>query len=118
MRNGMDPKEKRREIFERYARRVEVRRRVEQRGGKKIERGARRGVRPMMKRKDITPGVSEEECVVLERNIDKDRLAKSCNIESRVSNGDTSSSSRRGPGDPVRTPWLLHSATTLEEDEA
>jgi hypothetical protein len=37
----MDPEEKRRERVEIYARRVELRRKVEQRSGKKIERGER-----------------------------------------------------------------------------
>jgi hypothetical protein len=89
-----------------------------------------------MKRKETTPGGSVDVCVVLERRTYEDRPAKRCNIESRVSNGDTISSSsrrrrrrrrgrsrssgshKRGPINEVQTPCFLWSATSLEEDEA
>jgi hypothetical protein len=41
-----------------------------------ISRGATRGVRPRMKRKETTPGGSVKECVVLERSTGEDRPAK------------------------------------------
>jgi len=63
-----------------------------------------------------------EDCVVPERSTGEDRLVKRHSIESRVSSGDTSSrrnsSGPRGPGDKVRTPWLLQSVATLKKDEA
>jgi hypothetical protein len=74
-----------------------------------------------MKRKETAPGGSVEECVVPEWSTGEDRPTKRHNVESRVSSGDTSSSSSsspRGPGDEVQTPWLLWSVTTSEEDEA
>jgi hypothetical protein len=54
-----------------------------------------------MKRKETTPGGSAKECVVPERSTDEDRPTKRCDIESRVSSGDTSSSGSRGPKDEV-----------------
>jgi hypothetical protein len=51
-----------------------------------------------------------------------DSLTKRRGIESRVSNGDTSSSGggsgKRGPEDEFRTPWILQRTTTLEEGKA
>jgi hypothetical protein len=42
-----------------------------------------------MKRKETTPRGSVEECVLPERSTYEDRPTKRCDIESRVSNGDT-----------------------------
>jgi hypothetical protein len=71
-----------------------------------------------MKRMETTPGGSARECVMLERITYEDRPTKRRGIESRVSNGDTNSSSgRRGPKEEVQTPWSLRSAATSEEDE-
>jgi hypothetical protein len=96
----MDLEERRRQINERYARRFELRRKVEQRSGRKLVRDAQQGVKPMMKRKEITPRGSAGECVVPERSIDEDRPTKRCGIEDRVSSGDTDSSSGpKGLGD-------------------
>jgi hypothetical protein len=71
-----------------------------------------------MKRKEITLGGSAKEYVVPEWSTYEDRPMKRRVIEDRVSNGDTNSDSSKGLGDEVHTPWLLQSATTLEEDEA
>jgi len=56
---------------------------------------------------------------VPEWSIVKDRLMKRHGVESRMSNGDTSSSSSgmRGPSDEFQTPWILQDFTTLEEYE-
>ena len=51
------------------------------------------------------------------RSTDEDRPMKRHTIEDRVFSRDTSSSSSKGLGDKVPTPWLLRSATNLEEDE-
>jgi len=107
----MDPKEHKREIIERYTTRFEIGRKEEHRSGRKLSRDAWQGDRTGMKRKDIAPGGSVGECVVPGRSTDEDRLAKRCDIEDRVSSGYTnnisSSSSPRGLGDEVRSPWMF-----------
>ena len=54
---------------------------MEKRGGKKIERGVRRGVRPKMKRKETALGGSAEECDVPRRRIGEVRPTKRSNAE-------------------------------------
>jgi len=58
-----------------------------------------------------------KECAMPNKITYEDRFSKRHDIESRVYNGDTSSSGIRGPEDEVQTPFLLHSSTTSEEYE-
>jgi hypothetical protein len=97
----MDPKYWKRERVTRYARRVELRRKVEQRSKKKIARGARRGIRPIMKRKETKPRGSVGECVMPKRSIDEDMSTKRRDIGSRVSNEYTIISGSRDREDEV-----------------
>jgi hypothetical protein len=71
-----------------------------------------------MKRKETTPSGSVGEYVLPEWITNEDRPTKRRGIEDMVSSRDTSGDKILGLGDKVYTPWLLWSATTLEEDEA
>jgi hypothetical protein len=55
---------------------------------------------------------------VPEWSIDEDRPTKRHGIEDMVSSRDISSDANTDLGDEVCTPWLLQSATTLEENES
>jgi hypothetical protein len=94
----MDREEKRRERVERYTRRVEIRWKVEQRGGNKLARGVRQGVRPRMKIKEIATRGSVEECVVPKWRTSEARPTKRQAIESGVSSRDTNSSRSSSSG--------------------
>jgi hypothetical protein len=87
----MDPEKQRRKRVERYVRRVYIRRKVEERGGKELARGTRRGVESNMKRKEISPCGSVREYVVLEWSTYEDRPAKRRGKEEMVSSRDTNS---------------------------
>jgi hypothetical protein len=73
-----------------------------------------------MKRKYTTPRESVEEFVMPEWSTGKYMPAKRHIVKSRLYNGgsSSSSSSARGPSDEFRTPWILRSVSTFEEDEA
>jgi hypothetical protein len=59
------------------------------RGGKKLARGGRGGVRSKIKRKETAPGGSAREYVVPEWSLNEDRPAKLRGIEEMVFNRDT-----------------------------
>jgi hypothetical protein len=114
----MDLEEQRRERVERYARRVELRRKEKQRSKKKIARGERRGVRPRMKRKETIIGGCAGKSALLERSTKGDRSSKRRDVRSRVSSEDTWSSGSRVKEDEVRFPWSLRDATDSKEEGA
>jgi hypothetical protein len=62
----MDPEDHRIKRVEKYTRRVEIKRRVEEKGGKILAKGARRGVESRMNRKKTAPSCVVGVDIVLE----------------------------------------------------
>jgi hypothetical protein len=109
----MEPEEKRRKRNERYEIRVEIRKRVEERGGKEIAKGARRRVGSKIKRKETALGGCGGENFLLEWRTDDDMPSKRHGIEEMVSSRDISSDTSTDLDDEFFTPCMLRSATTL-----